>query len=168
MNVGMGCLAAFISIFYVVGFSILGYGVWAARRSTQAAGWPTVQGTITNVAIQTNYDSDGDTYKVKVAYAYTVGGTAHTGSRLAFGYAGSSGRAAHEKIYEKLHNAESVAVRYDPADPSSSVLSVGIHRSIQFMLAFAIIWLAVLFGLTLAWWIASRNDNVLLKNLIVQ
>lgn len=168
MNVGMGCFAAFISLFYIVGFGILEYSVRAARRSTQAADWLTAQGTITNVAIQTNGGSDGDTYEVKVTYTYTVDGNTYTGSRLAFGYAGSSGRAIHDKIYQKLHEAKSAAVRYNPRDPSSSVLSVGIHRSIQFAFVFAITWLVFVLGFTLIWWIAMHDDDVLLQNLIVQ
>src|SRR5262249_1886620 len=115
-----------------------------------------------------NSDSDGTTYEVQVEYVYTVGGTEYRGSRLAFGYSGSSGREGHAEIHDKLKAAKSVDVRYDPEDPASSTLSFGIHRSIQFTLTFAITWLAVMVGFTVIWWLASRSDNVLLRNLSVE
>jgi hypothetical protein len=164
----MGCFAIFISVFYLVGFGLLGFGIWSARRSTQAANWPVVRGILTNLALKENADSEGPTYEVQVQYAYTVAGTEYQGSRLAFGYSASSGREAHAEIHEKLKVAKGVNVRYDPDDPASSTLSFGIHRSIQFILAFAITWLAFVIGFTVIWWVASRSDNVLLQNLSVQ
>ena len=168
MKPGMLFFAAFISLFYLVGFGMLGYGVWAARRSTQAASWPITPGTLTKVAIKENSGNDGATYEVQVEYNYKVGGADYTGNRLAFGYSASSGHEAHDEIHKKLQAAKSVEVRYDPFDPASSVLSFGIHRSIQFILAFAITWLAFILGFTLIWWLASRPDGVLLENLSVK
>jgi hypothetical protein len=49
---------------------------------------------------------------------------------------------------------------------ASAVLHV--HRSIQFMFAFAITWLAFVVGFTIIWWVASRSDDVLLQNLMVR
>lgn len=164
----MNFFTVFISIFYLIGFGLLGFGLWNAHRSRQAAAWPTAPATITRLEVGENSDSDGSTYEVKVQYTYTVDGVAYEGSRLAFGYAASSGREAHEEIHRKLQGAASVAVRYDPADPSVSCLSFGLHRSIQFMLVFSITWLAFVFGFTMLWWLFSRSDTVLLDNLLVQ
>jgi hypothetical protein len=157
----------FIGLFYAVGIFMLGYGLWAAWRSTAAGRWSTAPGTVTSCSLERKSDSDGgDTYEVKVAYAYAVNGRPYTGTRVAFGYGSSSGREAHRKIYDALHNAKGVEVRYDPSDPATSTLSYGVHRSIQFALAFAVTWLAFVVGFTLIWWLASRDDNVLLKNLV--
>jgi hypothetical protein len=164
----MGCFTAFISIFYLVGFGLLGYGIWSARRSTVAAAWPSTPGTVTQLSVEDKSDNDGNSYEVKVEYTYTVDGVAHTGSRLAFGYSASGGREAHDEIYRKLKEAKTVAVRYDPDDPSVSCLSFGVHRSIQLALAFAITWLAFVLGLTVLVWLFSRGDAVLLDNLSVQ
>jgi hypothetical protein len=163
----MGCLAVFFGLFYVVGFGMLGYGIWSAKRSTDAASWPTTEGSLTKVALDEHSDSDGTTYKVEVEYTYTVAGSAYSGSQLAFGYSGSSGREAHEEICAKLKSAKSVDVRYDPNDPASSALSFGIHRSIMFILVFALTWLAFIGGITLIWWLTYRGDDVLLQNLSV-
>ncbi|MBY0231024.1 MAG: DUF3592 domain-containing protein [Gemmataceae bacterium] len=161
-------IVPFISIFWLVGFGLLGYGLWSARQSTVAGSWPTVPATITSLELVEDRDSDGVAHEVKVKYAYTVDGTAYEGSRLAFGYGGSSGRKAHEQIHQRLKEAKAVQARYDPADPSRSCLSFGIHRSIQLMLVFAITWLLFVAGFTALLWLFSRPDTVLLDNLSVQ
>lgn len=167
-SMGMGCFFLFMSFFYLVGLGVLGYGVWAARRSTQVANWPITQGNLTNVALKEDSDSDGGTnYEVKVEYTYTVDGQAYHSSRLAFGYGLSSNHQAQTEIYEKLKAAKSVDVRYDPVNPASSVLSYGIHRTIRFILAFAITWLAFVIGCTLLWMLSSGSDKTLLQNLSI-
>lgn len=156
----------FISVFYLVGFGLLGASLWNAWRSTRAGSWPTTSAKINSVELDESTDSDGgDTYQVKVQYTYEVLGKAYEGSRLAFGYTGSSGRDAHWEIYQRLRNAEGVNVRYNPGDPSVSCLSYGIHRSIQLGLAFSATWLAFVFGFTLLFWLFSLPDTALLKNL---
>jgi hypothetical protein len=167
MNRQMICFAIFISVFYVVGFALLGYSLLSARRSTLASNWPTTPGAITQLSIEEKSD-EGTSYEVRVHYTYSVDGVAYDGSRLAFGYSSSSGREAHEEIHRKLKAAKSVVVRYDPSDPEVSCLSYGVHRSIQLGLAFSITWLAFVFGFTLLFWLFSRNDPVLLENLMVQ
>jgi len=157
----------FISIFYVFGLGMLWYGIDSAKRSVEASNWPSVTGTITNLSLRENSDSDGTSYEVKVEYHYSVKGRRYTNSRLAFGYAGSSGRQAHQDILNKLERASSVKVRYNPQHPATSTLSFGIHRSIKFILAFAIVWLTFVFGFTLIWWLSSQPDDVLLKNMEV-
>ena len=98
---------------------------------------------------------------------YTINGVLLNGSTLAFGYTASSGLEDHEAIYEKLKKSHAVEVRYDPNDPASSVLSHGMHRSIHFMLAFAIIWLTIAIGLTVFWWLGWPDDHGITQNLKV-
>jgi hypothetical protein len=158
----------FISIFYAIGLGLLLYALWSAKRSNAAANWPTANGKITSCALSEKNDGDGGTtYEVKVQYDYSVDGRNFSGSRLAFGYAGTSGKNAHQQIYKALRSARTVAVRYDPTDPANSTLSFGIHRSIRFQFAFAITWLAFVVGFTVIWWVSSQGDNVLLRNMIV-
>lgn len=161
----MGCFLIFMSVFYLIGFGLLGYGLWAARRSTQVANWPTTQGNLTKVSLAEKSDDDGATYEVQVEYTYTVAGQAHSSSRLAFGYAASSNQKAQSEIYEKLKAAKSVDVRYDPDNPTASALSYGIHGSIRIILVFAVTWLGFVLGCTLFWILMSISDKVLLENL---
>ncbi len=168
MRAGMWFFIAFISLFYFVGFALLGYSLLSMKRSTDAAAWPTVNGVLDSCELKTNFDSDGDTYEVKVTYSYAVAGRRFTNDVLAFGYSASSGQEVHQEIFARLNSAKSVQVRYDPADPQTAVLSYGFHRSIQFTLAFAITWLLFVIGFTIIWWVASRSDNILLQNLVTR
>ena len=103
-----------------------------------------------------------------MSYQYSVNGRELTNDLLAFGYTASSGREAHEEILDKLKGASTVDVRYDPSDPQNSVLSYGVHRSIQVVLGFAVTWLLFVIGFTVLWWVSSCSDHVLLQNLHVQ
>lgn len=94
--------AAVISIFFAVGFGLLGYGLWSMKRSTEAGSWPMTGGTVESCSIETNYGGDGNTYQVKVKYSYTVGGVDYTNDKLAFGYSASGGPEAHNEILSKL------------------------------------------------------------------
>lgn len=168
MRAQMCCFVPFISIFYIVGFVLLGYGLRSAHRSTKAADWPSTPGTITQLSVDVISGSEDTTYQVKAQYTYTVDGVAYEGNRLAFGYAATNVREVHDEIHRKLKDAKSVSVRYDPSDPAISCLSYGLHSSIQFTLVFSILWLAFVFGFTLLGWLISRSDRVLLENLSVQ
>jgi hypothetical protein len=170
MRAGMWFFTAFMSVFYLVGFGLLGYGLWSMRRSTESGTWPMVTGTIDACELTTHpggADSD-PTHKVEVKYTYSVNGRQYTGDTLAFGYTSSSGREVHKEILARLQAAQTVEVRYDPFDPQTSVLSYGVHRSIQFTIAFAITWLLFVVGFTVIWWVAAQSDTVLLENLITQ
>jgi hypothetical protein len=164
----MAFFTIFISIFYVVGFGVLGYGIWTARQSTLAAAWPTSAGTITSTALDVDSDGEGTSYEVKAEYKYFVAGKEYGGNRIAFGYSASTGREAHVEIYNKLKTAAAVDVRYDPTDPERSTLSFGINRSIWLLIVFGAMWLAFTFGFTLLWWLEWGGDDVLLRNLTVR
>jgi len=114
---GIGCFAIFSIPFYLIGIGLLGQGLWDARRSARAASWPTASGTIQSIEVREDRNNEGATYSVHVQYAYLVDGVSYEGARLAFGYAGSNNRRVHEEIRDKLQNARSVAVHYDPLNP---------------------------------------------------
>lgn len=151
----------------LAGFGLLGAGLYDLRRSMRAAGWPIVPGAITRLELYRSVGSEGEDFEVKVRYTYRVGGVEHEGSRLAFGYISTSGRDAHARIHRKLAETSAVAVRYDPADPSTSCLSFGPHRTIQSTLAFALTWILLMGGIAAQMWLFSRPDSVLLDNLTV-
>jgi hypothetical protein len=165
----VGYLFAFMGIFCLPGFVALGYGLLSARRSMLASTWPTARGVIAKVNLeQSSGGGDGSTvYGVRMRYRYTVDGVAYEGSRIAFGYGSSSGWQSHNDIYEKLENAKSVSVRYDPAKPSVSCLSVGIHHGIRFLLIFSMLWFGFCIGFTCLCYFTSGSDEVLLQSLSV-
>jgi hypothetical protein len=159
----------FISAFYAVGIGLLIFTLVSARRSAAAAHWPTTPAAVVRCSLDDTSDGDGGTtYQVKVDYDYAVGAREYSGSRVAFGYCSSGGWAAHNQIYQALRTAKTLRVRYDPADPSVSTLSYGLHRSIRFTLAFAVTWLAFVVGFTVIWWVAAQPDDVLVRNLVLK
>jgi hypothetical protein len=168
MTSKMHWLVLFLGVLYAAGFGLLGYGLWSARRSRQAAGWPTTPGTITQLDLKESSADASATYKIQLRYFYAVEGVSYQGTRLAFGYSGSGNRGAHDEIHKKLKEAREVAVRFDPADPAVSCLSYGLNRSIQIVLVVAVTWLAVTSVFALLAWMSAGNDTVLLENLSVK
>jgi hypothetical protein len=151
----------FISIFFAVGFGLLGYSGYSWIRARQAQSWPGAAGDVRHCEMVTNGGSDGNTYVVKVRYAYRVDGRYYEGTRVAFGYAGSSTLHEHQAIESKLSKSRSVIVRYNPTDPSQSVLAAGINRSIQLMMVFAITWLLFVTGFTTLIVMSQRGSSSL-------
>lgn len=121
------------ALFIMPIFAILGilltvfWGIPTARNATKSQQWPSVEGSITLSDMATNYDSeDGSvTYSAKVFYAYSVGGTAHTGSTVSFGDYGSSDPSHAGGIVSRYPAGSRVQVYYDPVDPNNSVLEPG-------------------------------------------
>lgn len=171
-------ILSFLSLFFAVGLGLLGTGIFNLWRSTRAAGWPIAPGAITSLETRGTMDGPptgrgtggggGASFKIKVRYAYQVDGIEYEGSRIAFGYGGSSECDEQTEIYRKLAGAEVVAVRYDPANPSTSCLSAGPHRLIWATLAFAVTWLSFVGGFAAMVWFLQRPDSVLLDNLMVR
>ncbi len=156
-----------IGLFYLIGFGLLGYSLSIAYRSTKAASWPTTPGKITQLDLHVSHGR-GTTYEVRVKYDYMVNGAVYEGNRVAFGYGGSSGKEAHDELYDRLKDAKGIEIRYNPTNPSESCLSCGLHRSITAIFAFAIFWLGFIIGITILIFLFSDRDDVLLQNLLVQ
>lgn len=171
-------ILAFLSLFFAVGLGLLGTGIFNLWRSTRAAGWPTAPGAITSLETRGTMGGPttgrgtggggGASSKIMVRYVYEVDGIEYEGTRIAFGYGGSSECDEQREIYRKLAGAEIVAVRYDPANPSTSCLSAGPHRLIWATLAFAVAWLSFVGGFAAMAWFLQRPDSVLVDNIMVQ
>lgn len=164
MKVHMNCYAVLIGVFYLIGFGLLGYSLWSARRSIQAAAWPTTSGTITQLkvvehpGVSTQPGDTRSTYEVKVRYTYVVKGVAYQGTRLAFGFVGSGREAEECETYRELKQAKTVTVHYDPSDPAWSCLFSGLTLPTQLGLAFSVGWLAFVSGFTVLWWRSSVSS----------
>jgi len=135
------------------------------RLARAAQNWSTVEVSVESCRLAENSDSDGSSYTVEVAYRYTVDGRPYRGTRLAFGYGGSSGRAAHQAIADRLMQARTVVVRYDPFDPARAVLACGVNRSILFLFVFGATWLMFCIGFAALVAISWHADNGILATL---
>ena len=158
---------AFISIFYIVGFVILGSGLNSLNQANAAKHWPTTSGIMEDVQFITDNDSDGTTYEVRAKYLYRVQGVSYEGDNISFGYNAGSGLVAHQQIYEKLKSAKKIEVRFNPDQPSQSTLAYGATRSHFIMLTFGATWLLFVIGFTILVFMFGQTDAGLLSRLIV-
>lgn len=157
----------FISIFYIVGFAVLGSGISSLNQANAAKDWPKTVGSIQDVQFITDNDSDGTTYEVKAKYLYRIQGISYEGDNISFGYNAGSGLVAHQQIYDKLKSAKKIEVRFNPDKPSQSTLSYGATRSHFIMLAFGTTWLLFVTGFTVLFFLFGQNDIGLLSRLTV-
>lgn len=101
---------------------VFGYILWRNKTAAAAAGsWPSVEGRITASTVTTRTEDGQTQHWPHVAYAYTVGGKDHAGTRVRFGLA-REGLAQAKALCARYPVGSRVPVFYDPADPSRSVL----------------------------------------------
>jgi len=159
-------LIIFFSIFFAIGFLILGIGLYSLRMSYLAKNWPTTEGKILQCEVKADTDSNRTTFEAIAKYDYMVGGTRYEGDRIAFGYSGSSLRSAHQEIADRLTGVKTVLVRYDPKDASRSVLTYGLNRSTIILLVFGTTWTVFVAGLTLLCNTITQSDYGILNTLV--
>lgn len=159
-------LIVFFSVFFAIGFLILGIGLYSLRMSYLAKNWPTTDGTVTLCEVQSSTDSNKNTYEAIVKYRYSVAGSTYDGNRIAFGYSGSSLRSAHQEIADRLTGVKTVVVRYDPKNASRSVLTYGLNRSTIILLVFGSTWVVFVAGLSLLCSTITQSDYGILNTLI--
>lgn len=146
MRIGFTLLILVISIFLIGGFVIVGKGINSIFTADKAADWPTVQGTMNACEIKETNNPDGNTYQLHVDYSYEVLGQNYNGQRLAFGYSKSNRYDEHLLLYNKLSMAKTVLVRYNPVNPSESVLTYGVSEyTITQILKFWVLFFIITF-----------------------
>lgn len=155
-------------LFLAVGLAILGFGAHALWKSKQVETWPTTWGTWLERDFVENSDADSTTYRVVARYAYAVGGVEYVSDRIAFGYAGSSGRGMHRALYDRVMSGDSVRVRYNPADPAEAVLAGGLNKSTLFLMIFGAMWVGFVLGALLLVRLSATADAGLLDQLLVR
>lgn len=155
-------LIPFLGVLFLFGLLAFVGGLVEARSARRAGRWPTAPAAVTRVAV---VEDDG-CFRVEVAYTFAVDGVEYTGSRLAFGYGGSSERAEHDEIFEKLRGAKTVAARYDPSNPAESCLSNGVNNYIWILVIVGALVTALAIGLTA--FFSTTGRWVLVNNLVAE
>jgi hypothetical protein len=154
------------SMLFVVGFGIIGWGMYCALKSRIASNWPTVSGEIKSCEIKKTTDVDGDTYRVLVSYSYEVFGRQYQGDRIAFGYSGTNSHAEHASLYDKLSMARKVAVRFNPSNPAESALTFGLKMPMR-VLVFGFMWVLFMTGFSILWKQSSHSSVWILTLLVL-
>lgn len=161
-------LTLFFGLFLLVGLAMLGAAGRSWWKSSQVEGWPVTDGEVIERDLGVDSDSDGTAYRAVVRYRYTVAGRSYESDRIAFGYAGSSGRDAHEAIHAALSRSDRIGVRYNPDDPAESALAYGLNRSTVMLMVFGIVWTFFTLGLATLFWLSGSRDVALVERLIVR
>lgn len=121
---GIGFLGIFVAL---IGAVCLYWGWSGHARSAAlkaaANRWPVTAGTITAAAVEMQGRGPKGTYYVpSVTYAYSVNGHGFVGNRIRFGFIGMQSRDAAERVIAAYPVGATGMLRYDPQNPSESVL----------------------------------------------
>jgi hypothetical protein len=160
-------LTLLLSIFFAVGFGMIGHATVTMRASKIAGSWPTTEGSLTRSFVNEIYGSDITTYEARVEYSYSVDGVRYSGDRIAFGYTPSSERKVHQEIADRVIGAKKIVVRYDPGDASRAVLAYGINQSSILMLIFGATWTLFIAGITILLIVMRQSDHGILSTLVI-
>ena len=116
--------------------------IYHQMRTTQFA---TTRGEIISSSVETDHDSDGTTYRPKVAFEYDVNNQTLLGKSIRYGEAGSSDSYAHDFVANHPVGKK-IDVHYDPSNPSDAVLVTGVEGSDLFLLMFLTPFNVVMLG----------------------
>jgi hypothetical protein len=108
----------------LAGLALFIFGLTSLGSNSQS--WPSVQGQVTTVIRETD---DNGNYTYQTSYSYQVGGVEYEGS--------FTNSTEHQ-------SGEAITIYYDPADPSTDILSPG-EREWQ-------VWGGMLGGLAFLGW----------------
>lgn len=109
-------------------------------RRNRSKSWAIAPGritasTMTEQEVSSTYQ-DSTIYHARIAYAYTVNGASHTGTRIEWIDAvGADSKDAARKILDKYPVGQAVNVYFDAADPKSAILEPWRMRGILFGVA---------------------------------
>lgn len=112
-----------------LGMLLTWFGWEDVRTASGNEAWPSVVGEIVSSTVvqQTitvrKTGREFVTYEPKVKYTYSVAGVAHRGSRIAFRDTGNRETPERaQRLSARYSPGTTVAVYYNPAEPTSSVL----------------------------------------------
>lgn len=135
------CGGFFIFAFFVAGVIMIIFGIRNRKKGTESQEWPRVTGTITNVNISKDTDTDAEgfttvTYKPEIEYQYEIGGNQFTSTRVSFG--GTRTYNSYKKAEEataKYPLDGAISVFYNPQQPEEAVLEQGTKGTMALIIA---------------------------------
>jgi len=124
-----------VCILLLCGALLIGIGLFALQRFRAAASWPQAPGVIEKSEVVPERHFEDDLfYNPVVRYCYTAPGGSYTGEKLA-----TTGRlypkeAAARRVANRYPVGTTVMVRYNPDDPSESIVERGLSGGFWFIL----------------------------------
>lgn len=129
--IGILCSGLFILIFFAAGVAAVIFGIRNRKKAEESAGWPAVEGVITNAWVEESSDTDEEgftstTYTPKWEYQYQFSAQSYSSQKISFG--GERGYGSRKKAEQELTKypiSSRVQVYYDPQNPEEAVLVQG-------------------------------------------
>ena len=119
---------AMLAGFDAIGSYLIYSGLKNLRLSAASETWPVAGGTVLESAIVTRISlgKGGATtyYKPQIRYTYKVGGTQNESDVIRFGDLERKRRSLADEMVAKYPAGATVAVRYDPQNPSRATLEM--------------------------------------------
>ena len=121
---------AFCSVFIVVGCGIMAFGVRQRAQMRASREWPLAEGVVERIEVKREWQNGGRgrhghwLYSPYVAYAYEVDGIRRVNDRLGIIKSSSRKADAAQRFVEEHPIGSPIDVRYNPADPTDSVLDM--------------------------------------------
>jgi len=136
----------FFAVLLVVIAPVVGWSAYQQYREAKASvSWPSVQGVVNVSQVERQEPTRRVSYRAHVEYSYAVNDQQYTGRRLRLNDARSTQQSAAQAIVDRYRVGSPVTVFYDPTDPKSAALEVGVSaRSyLYFAIALGLLVLAV-------------------------
>ncbi len=162
--------ALVVSLAIPLGLWIAYKGALMAVEASQSTTWPTAPGQIVASHVRTSVSHGrhhGTSYTPVIDYTYLVAGTTYTGTMIAPGRNWGS-KSSYAAVNAHVSGTKA-DVRYDPAQPSTSVLEPGLHAVSfgQTLGGFSIATFAAIFALVVTHLVPTgdgrsrfRNDTI--------
>lgn len=121
---------AFCSVFIAVGCGIMTFGVRQRAQMRASREWPLTEGVVERIEVKREWQSGSKgrhgrwLYSPYVAYAYDVDGVRRVNDRFGIIKSSSSKADAAQRFVEEHPIGSRIDVRYNPADPTDSVLDM--------------------------------------------
>jgi len=129
-----------------LGFLVYGYVQFFIARhlAKQIRNWPTTIGRIEACDLKRIDKGSVDFSELNLQYIYQVDNTQYANSRIMPGLGSQARTGMLDDVYTKLLSSEFVLVRYDPTNPQSSCLALGVGPMAYRHITIAVFMTAVL------------------------
>lgn len=118
-------------LFFLIGIFIMRAAIDNRKKAEESTSWPSAQGTITKVWVETQRHEDDDgsvtiTHFPRWEYEFAVSGTTYANQNIKYGGTGGSHNEldAQERLNQYPLNSQ-VQVFYNPVNPEEAVLEPG-------------------------------------------
>ena len=156
---------AFSSLFVVVGFVVVGFGINSLSNARASVHWPSTEGVVISSTVDSHRSHDsGTTYSADITYTYIVHQDTLTSTSLKFGEVSTGNSSDARRYVNKYPAGQSVKVYYNEEDPYEAVLEPGVHASTWFLPVFGAVFALFGSGFVAIGFFMGRRVNKLLSS----